>query len=456
MQTPSAPSQTSQDAIDIEALVDRQPVKMFHVGALLWSFLTMCAEGYDIAVIGLVAPDIVRTWSMDPAVLGPVFSASLVGMMIGAPLFAAAGDRLGRKGAVVSGILLLGLSTLVSAWASNPVELAALRFLTGLGLGGVIPNLIALNAELMPKRVRTAALVLLNIGVPVGGMLPAVLTAVLPDAMGWQTLLVVGGAFPLGVALCLVFKLPESVKYLALHPGRRARLVAMLRRIEPNVHLPDAARPIVQEAVPGQGLSPAALFGERLGPMTALLWLLFFTNLMVNFFIVNWLPFLLQSGGLSMQQTGLAVAMYPIGGITGSLLLTLLMPRAGLTVIAFFFVLAAPTVAMLGGDNLSNGALLGLVLLAGCCVVGTQSGINAVAGILYPTRMRAKGTGWAVAVGRIGSILGPLIGSLLVGRQLPLQQLFYAPLVPLAVGAGACLLMAYLYFRRFGTLQLDR
>jgi AAHS family 4-hydroxybenzoate transporter-like MFS transporter len=200
-------------AINITRLVDEQRIGLFNLGILLLSFLVMFSDGYALAAAAYAAPSIIRQWHLNRAVMGPVFSASLVGMLFGAPILGYLGDRFGRKSAIILGCLLYGISSLMIVESRTLHQLIALRLISGIGLGGLPPNTVALNAEFAPKRARATMIVFMFMGITVGGIFPGVIAAYLPQ-YGWQGLFLVGGAFPLAISLVVFFFLPESIKFL--------------------------------------------------------------------------------------------------------------------------------------------------------------------------------------------------------------------------------------------------
>ena len=442
-------------AYQIEKLVDDQKIDGFNINLLIWSFLAMFGDGYDISALSFAAPELARDWNLDPALFGPAFSASLFGILFGAPLLGYFGDRYGRKPAIISGCVIYGLCTLALVWTSNLHQVIVLRFLTGIGIGGLMPNTIALNSELSPKRFRATLTVLMFTGITLGSGTPSVISAWLLPRYGWEILFLVGGLVPLLVACCLVFALPESVKYLARFPGRRAELLKVARKLRRDLIIGDDAEFHSAPAPEHTGIGMKAIFSGGLAFITPLLWLCFGTALMANYFLNSWMPLLFESNGISPQKAAIATGFYHVGGTLGGIMISVLLDRFGIVVIAALFALACPAVAAIGIENLPFGLLTLMTTAAGVTVLGAQFGNNACAGLLYPTTFRSKGVGWAFAIGRFGSIAGPLLGGVLIGMNLSMQTLFLAGAVPMLAGTVAAALLARLCYVRFGGLQLD-
>jgi AAHS family 4-hydroxybenzoate transporter-like MFS transporter len=442
-------------ALDLEALVDGQKFGRFNINLLLWSFLAMLADGFDLAGLASAAPELARSWNVAPKAFAPALSASLFGILLGAPLLGHAGDRFGRKTLIIAGCTIFSLGTLATVWATNLNQVAALRVLTGVGIGGLMPNAIALNSELAPKRLRAALVVLMFTGITAGAAIPGLIQAWLIPRYGWQVMFWIGGLAPLGVAAGLLFALPESVKFLAMNRKRRADFLTAVRRMRRDLVISDNAQFVAasagQEKISGTG----AIFRGSFARITPLLWVCFATALMANFFLNSWLPLILEGSGLDAKQSGVAISLYHSGGTIGGLLVSVVLGRFGFTVIALLFVCAALAIAAIGLPGLSYMALVSAVALAGFCTLGAQFGNNAAAGLLYPTASRSSGAGWALGMGRLGSIAGPLVGGLFIGRHVPAQQFFLFAALPMLVGLIAAACIARLSYRELGGIHLD-
>jgi len=443
--------------IRIDDLVDGQKIRGFNLNLLFWSFLAMFADGYDISVMPFAMPTLSKLWHVDPGSAGWALSASLVGVLAGAPLLGYVGDRYGRKPAILLGSVIYGVTTLAVIWQHGYSATLVLRFCTGIGIGGLMPNTIALNSELSPKRLRATLVVLMFTGITLGSSAPGLLSAWLPHRYGWSALFVVGGGIPLLVAACLYFALPESVKFLGGRPERRDELLATARRMRRDLALGEDTQ--FESSVPPDsgksGLGMTQIFGSGFAWITPLLWVCFVTTLMANYFLNSWMPLLFNNAGLAPDKAALASSLYHIGGSVGGLLISVLLDRFGFVVIAALFICAAPAIAAIGASSMSYGALAPLAAIAGLCVLGGQFGNNAAAGLLYPTQFRSNGVGWALAIGRFGAIVGPVLGGQLIGMHLPMRQLFLAASAPMLVGAVAAVVLVWLCYRRLGTLRLS-
>ena len=441
--------------MDVTQVVDGKKVVSLVWKIVLLTFLVQLADGYDLAAMSYAAPAMVRAWHFKPSELGPLFSASLVGMLFGAPLLGCAGDRSGRRGAIIWGTLIYAGATLALLVAQSLNEMLLLRFVCGVGLGGVMPNTIALNAEFSPKRLRATLIILMFMGVTVGGALPAVVSFLLEQKFGWQVYFVVGGSAPLMIAAALYFHLPESIKFLVLHRRAQTEILRLARILRPDLTIPAETEFRIPPSRDEGGILPAQLFKDGLKWITPLIWFVFVASLMANFFLNNWMPTLFRARGLSIDQTSVTQASYYIGGVLGGLVVSRLLDRWGIVAVVVLFVIGCPFVAAIGLPIQSHWSLTITVFMAGFSLLGIQLSLNAVSGLIYPTAIRSKGAGWMHGIGRFGAISAPLIGGWLIAMQFSQQSLFFAPAVPLAIGAIAAVALARLCAARFQGYRLD-
>ena len=424
--------------VQVSHFLDEHGVGAFQIKLICWSILIALIDGYDIGAIAFAAPHLIREWHVAPKELGLVLSASNIGVLFGSQIFGWIGDNYGRKTALITTNLLFGVFTFIAAYATDLNQLSLLRFIAGLGIGGVIPNVVAINAESAPRNLR-ATLAIIAVGtVPMGGALAGFASAALVPTYGWQILFLIGGIVPVVSALAAIFGLPESIKYMALHASQRSKMETLIAEIRPDITVPANARFVIEdEKQQFPGFNPAYLFREGLTVITPLTWLLFALNLMGFFFLLSWTPTLLTTAKLPPATAALAGAAMQVGGTVGALTLCRWLQRHRFLAITLMFVLAVPVVASIGFAGLtSQAALLTATFFAGFLVLGIQSGINVAGAMIYPTSLRANGSGWQLGLGRIGSIVGPLVGALFVG--MPVQTLYMWSALPFALGAVVC------------------
>src|SRR5579885_1425996 len=430
-----------QSTVPVSRLLNERGLTSFHIVLMAWTILLAVIDGYDITAIAVASPHLVREWHLaSRGALAPVLSASLIGILFGSALFGWIGDRYGRKAALIGSNLLFGVFTWIAAYATNLDQMFWLRLVAGLGIGGVIPNMIAINVESAPRRLR-ATLGLIAAGcVPIGGAVPGVVAALWAPTHGWQILFIVGGVVPIVVALAAIFGMSESIKYMALHESQRARMEKLIKTIRPDFVVPPNAKFIIEDERQFPGFNPVYLFRDGLALITPLLWLLFALNLMGFFFLLSWTPTLLTAAKLPVAIAGLAVSSLQVGGTVGALVLCRWFERQTFFAISIVFLISVPIVAVIGYAGLvSVPLLLVAAFFAGFCVLGVQTGINVAGAMVYPTSLRANGSGWQLGMGRIGSIVGPLLGGLFVG--LPVEHLYVWSSLPFLAGAVVCFII---------------
>ena len=395
-------------------------------------------DGYDISTIAVAAPELVKDWHVDRAELGPALSASLIGILLGSALFGFLGDRYGRRSAMAGSLVVFGLFSLATAYAMSLEQMFWLRLAAGIGLGGVIPNVVAITVESAPRKLRGTLSLIAVAFVPLGGCIPGIVAALLVPDYGWPVLFVIGGVAPLAIAAAVMMWAPESIKYMALHESERSRMKRLIETIRPGYTVPANARFVIEDEKQFSGFNPAYLFRDGLALITPLLWLLFALNLMGFYFLAYWTPTLLRAANLPPATAALAATAIQLGGFTGSVLLSEWINRRGFGAIALLLVLAVPAVGAIGFAGIaSQTAVLATTFVAGFCVLGVQSGINVCGALVYPTSLRANGSGWELGIGRFGSFVGPLVGALVV--NLPVQQLYLWSALPFALGAAVWL-----------------
>ena len=429
--------QLSQAAqIDIAAFIDEQPVTRGQTMLVLMCAAVLFVDGFDTQAIGYVAPALSKAWSLPRGALGPVFSASLLGLMLGALAFGPLADRVGRKSIIVLSTAAFGLCTLATVLADGTTSLLVLRFLTGLGLGGAMPNAVALTAEFCQHRRRATIVMLMFCGFSVGAALGGLIAAALIPSFGWQSVFLAGGLAPLLLAPVLAARLPESVRFLALRGGADRRVAQCLTALFPRAALPAAGVFCVRE--PALAGSPVRqLFRQHRSAATLLFWVVFFMSLLDLYFLSNWLPTVLNELGASVSLAASIGSLLQIGGIAGVLVLGRLVDRFAFRVLAITYLAASVAVAAIGASGHSIPLAALTIFCAGFCIVGGQTAANALAATYYPTAMRATGVGWALGVGRVGSIIGPLVGGVFLAWRWSGESLFLIAAVPALVAAAA-------------------
>ena len=420
-------------SIDVQDVINRHGVSGFQIRIVILCFLVVAIDGFDTAAIGYIAPALRAQWQVSQSQLAPLFGAGLFGLMIGAFLFGPLADRVGRKAMLVVTTLFFGLASLASAWSTSIEMLTVLRFITGLGLGGAMPNAITLTSEYCPEHRRSFLTMAMFCGFTVGSALGGFAAAHLIADYGWTSVLVLGGVLPLALVPLLMLGLPESARFLVLKQAPADKIAKLLARIAPGEDLSGATFTGIAKP---KGSPIGQLFQPGLVTGTICLWLTFFMSLLIFYLLSSWLPTIISSAGLTLKEASLITVMLATGGTVGGLVLGALMDRVNPhAVLGLSYLCAAGFVALIGSATGSAALLAVAVFGAGFCVGGSQIGINALAASFYPTANRATGVSWANAVGRIGSVVGSMIGASLIGLGLGLPTTFALVAVPAVIAA---------------------
>jgi MFS transporter, AAHS family, 4-hydroxybenzoate transporter len=429
--------------VDVADFIDRQAVGGFQIKLLLTCAAVLFFDGFDTTAIGFVAPSLAKEWGLTKGALGPVFSAGLFGLMIGALVFGPLADRIGRRKIIIFSTLAFGMGALATAFVQDVNTMLAIRFLTGLGLGGAMPNTIAMTSEFSPRRRRATMVMIMFCGFSAGAALGGLLAAALIPQFGWRSVFVVGGVAPLLLVPILALRLPESVRFLAL-TGRANQLVAeLLGLISPNAVFPPATQFVVHE--PGlAGMPVLHLFRDGRALVTLLLWVVFFMSLLDLYFLTNWLPTVLNDLGASVSAAAAIGSMLQVGGVVGTFALGSIIDRFSFRALALVYFIAIFAVGAIGQLGHSVVFVAMAIFAAGFCMVGGQIAANALAATFYPTSIRATGVGWALGIGRVGSIIGPLIGGVLLTMKWSAGAVFLAAAVAALCAALAAFCLSRL------------
>jgi len=434
---PQEETMTEAQPIDVVDAIDRLPIGRFQVLALTLCGLVAILDGFDTQAIAFVAPVIAREWSMDVAAFGPIFGAGLLGLMVGALVMGPIADRIGRRWAVLLSTAIFGVFALLTAAAHDFAGLFAYRFLTGIGLGGAMPNIIALASEYSPRRNRATLVTLMFCGFPLGAVLGGLVSANLLSAFGWPSVFVPGGVLPLLLLPVLYVLLPESIRFLVSQRTASATVAALLERIDRRASYASTDRFVIGEPVL-PGLPVGHLFTESRAAGTLLLWTVFFSNLLILYFLINWLPSVLQQAGLPIERAIIGTVLLNAGGIAGGLVLGRIIDHRGpFGVLTIAYAVAALFVAAIGLFGSPASLVMAIITLAGFFVIGAQFCMNVLAASYYPTAIRSTGVGWALGIGRIGSIVGPVLGGIVLSLGWSTAELFLATAAPALVASMA-------------------
>jgi AAHS family 4-hydroxybenzoate transporter-like MFS transporter len=381
------------------------------------SFALVMIDGYDLFIVSFVAPLIARDLHLNYSSIGAVFAAGLAGSMVGGLILGHIADRAGRRPTVLVSLVAAAVATLLCSQASSLGAFAALRFLTGVALGGLLAALVPLVAEHFPQRQRNAAVTMMFIGYPLGALVGGAITALL-IAQGWRNLFLGAGSVTLLlIPIALFLRESPYVSHAQLHDSPRA-----LRR--------------------GSLLD---LFTEGRFWTTLIASFAIFCLLLVAYLLNSWTPLIAAKSGFNARTAAWCGVLLNLGGVIGALASTLLVARFGVfKVVTLMIVGGSLAVGSLGYLYGSTGTLYSGLAVIGLLVIGGQQNAPAISVQLYPQRMRSAGVGWQFAAGRFGSILGPIIGGRLLSANVPITLLFMLIAIPALLSAGAYALVGLL------------
>jgi AAHS family 4-hydroxybenzoate transporter-like MFS transporter len=431
--------------VNVIELIDRHPVTPFQIGVLILCMLVAALDGFDTQAIGYTAPAIAAVIHLPMPQFGQVGSAGLVGAALGALSFGPLADVFGRKWFMIIAVVVFAVFSYLTSTSTSLDQLLAYRFCTGLGLGGVTPAFLAMGAELAPKRLRDVFVTVLFASFPGGGLIGSLTSAWVIPTFGWQSVFYIGAVAPLVVAVVLVIWLPESIRFLLARNMRQEEVRRTLERIMPG-EVPPGVELVAPPDPARQGVPLKHLFMEGRAIPTLLLWVPFFMVFMILVTVTFWTPAVLNSVGFSLSAAALIIGLNNIGSVIASATSGWAVHRAGaFRVLIPGFILGGLSLAWFGQATSSIATLSIASFLAGFFVGGTGTGLIAVAAGMYPTSIRSTGIGWAMGMGRVGQVFGPVLIGVLVGMGYKVGGIFYAAAVPCFIGA---LFLVFLYFAR--------
>jgi AAHS family 4-hydroxybenzoate transporter-like MFS transporter len=431
--------------VNLTELLENSRIGPLQIRVFVLCMACLIMDGFDVQAMGYTAPAVLAEWGHDRSVMGPVFAAANFGVLLGSLLFSMVADKIGRRPVIVWSTLFFSVMTIATSFAQNLEQLLWLRFIAGIGMGSIVPNATALVGEFSPKASRVTFVMCITVGFTVGAALGGFIAAWMIPVFGWRSVFMFGGIVPLIIAVIMLFSLPESLQFLAVRKRRLDQLARWLKKLAPNLHIDASTQYVANETSKG-GVPFWHLFREGRAVFTSLLWIVNFMNILMLYSLSNWLPTLVTGMGYDQQTSVLVGTLLQVGGTIGTFGLAWFIARRGFTpVLITSFAVAVLSIAMIGQPGMSLTLLSVVVFIAGWCVVGGQPGLNAMSATYYPTYLRATGVGAGLGVGRIGAIVGPYIGGVLIGRQWGSEELFYAAAVPALVSTIVMLVMRGVY-----------
>jgi MFS transporter, AAHS family, 4-hydroxybenzoate transporter len=420
------------------------------VGASQYAIAFLCGcvmflDGFNTQTISYMVPLIAKEWLLPHHLIGPILTAALAGLLVGYLFLSPLSDRLGHRRIVLIATIAVGVFTLATLLATNAAELIGLRFITGMGLGAAIPSAVALTSEYTPRRLRATFVLAIYCGLSFGFAAAGGAAAWLIPHYGWRALLWAGAIAPLALAPFIYLYLPESLDFLIRSRAEPGQIRAATARV--GAATTDIEDVRFESETDGRKNAVASLFqsGRTFG--TLLLWVVFVLNLAEFYALQSWLPPILTRLNYSIDSVALATSLTTIGGIVAAFVVGPAMDRLSPYGSLAILYLAGVVFVALTGWALSRPIwmLMTAAFFAGFCVSGGQKSVIALTAIFYPAPIRSTGVGWALGIGRIGSIAGPLLIGALLGWQMQPDKVFYAASMPMLISAVIIVLLGVTY-----------
>ena len=423
-------SQTQR--LDVRELINTNPLSRYQKLVIFLGFCVIALDGFDIAIMGFIAPTLKQEWGVSNHELGFVISTALIGLALGALFSGPLADWLGRKKIIINSVFFFGFWTIATAFSQNIEQMIFFRFMTGLGLGAAMPNMSTLVSEYAPERQRSFIITVIFCGFTFGAAIGGFAASWLIPQFGWHSLMALGGILPLLFAPLLIWKLPESARFLVIKQAPAARIHAILQRFYPGQVSENVSFILPQQPINSSAmrivLSRDYLFGSLM------LWLIYFMGLFLVYILGSWLPTLVKEIGLTVSQAAVMTALYQAGGTVGSLFAGWLMdkinPHRALGII---YTVGGLFTMAIGYAGVNFPLLCSLAFISGACLNGANTGMNALSARFYPTQARATGSSWMHGVGRIGAILSAFAGAEMLAMGLDFRSVFLILGIPAAL-----------------------
>ena len=430
--------QNPQREVDVGELLENRRLGRFQVLTLVLGCLILFVDGLDFSAANVGAPAILRAFHAERSAMGIVFSSGFVGILIGSLLFGYVGDKFGRKIGAIGGVLAYSLPALLTVFATSLDELAVFRFLSGLGMGGVVPNVIALLTETAPKRYRITFVMVAYVGYSLGNAAIALLAAWFIPAAGWSVVFLAAGIAGLALSVLLLFALPESIPYLAATRPGAPQLAGLVKRAVPERIFAADARFVLHRPAAEHKFTLKLLFSGERRLATPLLWLGFFAESLTYMTFSAWFSVLLEQAGLMPTQAAMTFSLAYVAAIFAILILARMLDAFGPKATIFTAAGGIAAFLYLGTPGLSPMAIIIAAIAAMAFSSSTHQALNGIVGGFYPTIIRGNGVGYASGMGRAAAILGPSVAGYLLSINLPLQNVLGVIVAPYVVVIGVC------------------
>lgn len=420
--------------INPEKIIETSKFNRFHYSLIAWGFFIILFDGYDLVVFGTVVPVLMQEWGLTSVEVGAIGSYGLFGMVFGAMFFGMLADRVGRRNVIMTSLFLFSFFTMLCGFADSPTMLSTFRFLAGLGLGGVMPNVIALLTDYSPNKMKSMVVSIVLCGYSVGGMLAPLLGIAFMPTLGWEFIFWFAGV-PLLFIPFMYKHLPETPAHL-IRSGRKKELIQVLKKISPQLKFSEKYE--IETIERSNSKVPVVdLFKNKRSLSTIMFWITFFMSLLMVYGLNTWLPNLMIEAGYGLNSSLAFLVMLQGGAILGTLIIAKLNQRYDLkNLLIILYALGAIGITLLGfGGNTFYIYLL--VGIAGASSIGAQNLVQAYVSQYYPATVRSTALGMSSGIGRFGGMLGPILGGYLLSITLPIHLNFISFAVPGLIAAIA-------------------
>lgn len=409
--------------IDLAGLIDGRKLNRFNYLLMFLSWFITMFDGLDMMMVSFTAPYMRDELSLTTTQLGHIFSAGTAGMVVGGLAFTYVGDRIGRRPTVVICAFAFGLLTMATGLAGTYEHLLILRFLDGLAIGGMLPLAWALNIEFVPTRIRATVIAVIMMGFSLGSAAAAPLTNIVAPVHGWEGVYFAGGAGTLVCALALLIWLPESPRFLVSKGLKPKVVAATFKRLDPSIDIEPTDNFILgDEKKHKANFKVSDLFIGRLKLITPLIWLGYGVSALGIFFGASWGPSVLEDLAIPRE---VAANISSVGGLLGAfagIAIMRLAERYGLIVVAIAPLIVVPILVAIGFGLAPPALFVPLIIIQAMLIGGEHTAIISQLALYYPSGIRASGGGWASAVGKVGGVLGPIIGAAVLSSGIPIVR----------------------------------
>jgi len=438
--------------IDVGRVIDEAKLNKVSVTVIILCGLIMLMDGYDYGIISVAAPMIMTEWNVGTERFGVVFSAAFFGYLFGAIVCGTLSDLIGRKKTLILGSCIFSVGTLLVFFSNSIGSLIPMRVFAGIGIGGAVPCAITLTSEYSPLKGRGKYVSVMYSGFLLGLVMAGYVAASMLDSVGWRPLFLVGFFAPAVVIIILVFLLPESARWLSARAqsGKpRDALARIIRDLRPDIRIDDNTRFTSVDSAKGEH-SLRELFAGRLVWVTPLIWSLYLISSIAVFFFGSWSPQLLVVKGFTVSTAAFITGTNGIIVAAGCLLSGFYFDRFGFRWGAVLYVIAGVCVIFMG--DLAQAGFVILLFASAFFINSAHMDVTILAPIVYPSHCRNRGAGTAVAVARIGAIIGPYLGGYLLGTKLSMGSLLALIAIPLSISAVLCFIAGRQYDFYFAPL----